>query len=859
MQKISLNKNWEYIESTLQNPLLVNMLQGWKKIDLPHDYSVEKPRTVDAPSGLDEGFMNGAGLYYKKTFVASKKLNGKRVWLEFEGVSGVCEVWVNKKFAAKHTNSYTTFIFEITSLISAGDNEITIHTDNRKKPDSRWYVGCGLYRGVNLYVADKKSVPPYGLKVTTKSVDANGNAVLSIEANVSPKASVNYEIVDDNIILCSVFGTNKVQMQVSGITPWSVENPYLYTVRATYGKDVYEVKTGIRTVTVNSKEGLKINGQSVKLKGGCIHHDLGILGAADYEAAERRRIQKLKQSGFNAVRLAHNPYGPAIFKVCDEEGMLCIEEAFDEWVLGRTSFGLHTTFEDRWERDLADMINRDYNHPSIIMWSTGNEVEERDGSADGFEWSKKLAKKVKSLDLSRPVSATACALFSEYGNAPASGTTGNQALNMAYDAFAEGRDIWGPATEKYFAPLDVAGYNYKVARYAYDGEKYPNRVIYGSESYPRAALSSWIGARDNNNVIGDFVWTAWDYIGEVGVGRYDISEAQRPSDPAWPWLTAYCSDIDLLGEKRPQSYYRDVIWGVAEKPALFCLPPKLTGKHLARLSWCWLPVERNYTFKGEEGAPIEAYVYADCDEVELIQNGKSLSKKPCGLKEEYIAVFSLNYEPGELVAISYKNGKEVARDSLKTSGAVAGVKFDNQTIAQSDGSLCFVTIQAIDNDGNDVYSSSDLIEVEYKGEGKLIATGTANPKPDVRLPFISTNLNMYCGKAMAIVRGGAGDRGGVLTVKLNGNSFETFVVFAPVAPEKNDYVTDSLPSAADLKLGELMANEKALKVLKKHLGQMLENPMIEAMKGMTLSKLLSMGGQGVSEQLKKELNQAMGI
>ena len=859
METYLLNQNWEYVESGLQNPLLVGMLQGWKKTNLPHDYAIEKGRSRNSAAGLDEGFFEGAGLYYRKTFAVREAAAGKRIWLEFEGVFGITEVWVNKKFAAKHINPYTSFTTEITQLLHPGENEITLHCDSRMKPNSRWYVGTGLCREVWLHIGEPVSVKPRGLRCVTKSLE-NGRAVLSVSADLTaPADRIRYELADKSGTV--VAASNSAEFAAENITPWSVENPCLYTLRAIVTAngvtDVTEETIGIRTIHVDSKNGLLLNGSPMKLKGGCIHHDLGLLGAADHLAAERRRIRILKESGFNAVRLAHNPFGPAIFKACDELGMLCIEEAFDEWVLGRTSFGLHITFEDRWERDLEDMILRDFNHPSIIMWSTGNEVEERDGSADGFAWAKKLAEQVKSLDSSRPVSASACALFSEYGARPADGTTGNQALNMAYDGFAEGRDIWGPGTEKYFEPLDVAGYNYKSVRYAYDKEKYPERVVYGSESYPRDVYQTWRNTVENSNVIGDFVWTAWDYLGEAGVGRWEISEAPRPGTPEWPWMTAGCSDIDLIGQKRPQSCYRDVVWGNHAGPHLFCLPPALTGKNIARLSWGWLPVEKNYTYPGQDGAAFEAHIYADADEVELLQNGGSLGKRRC---EKYEAVFTPAYIPGELTAVAYRNGQEIGRDTLVTSGPAVklALKADRPAIASDGRDLCFVTVQAVDAAGNPVYTTKEEIKVEVQG-AQLLALGSADPKPDRTHPFTEGTCPLYGGMALAVIRSAVGGRGCLVNAALNGETTALPIGFTGAEEAASEYVGEPVSSAAlTVSLGELLENEAAREVLRPVLGAMLDTPMLGMMKGMTLGKLLGMGGMTLPPQTQEALDAALG-
>lgn len=857
MEKYLLNQSWEYVESNLQNPLLVGMLQGWKKTNLPHDYSIEKGRDIHSPAGLDEGFFQGAGLYYKKSFVLKEAAAGKRVWLEFEGVFGITEVWVNKKFAAKHTNPYTGFAAEITGLVHEGENEITLHCDSRMKPCSRWYVGTGLCRDVWLHVGERVCITPHGLRCVTKSLEGNC-ALLSLSADITaPVDSILYELVDRNGTVVA-FGEGS-ELIAKNITPWSVETPYLYTLRATVisngVSDVTEETVGIRTIQVNPRQWLLLNGRPIKLKGGCIHHDLGLLGAADHEAAEKRRIRLLKQSGFNAVRLAHNPFGPAVFKACDELGMLCIEEAFDEWVLGRTSFGLHISFEDRWEKDLKDMILRDFNHPSIIMWSTGNEVEERDGSADGYAWAKRLAEKVKALDASRPVSASACALFSEYGQRPADGTTGNQALNMAYDGFAEGRDLWGPATAPYFAPLDVAGYNYKSVRYAHDGKIFPDRVIYGSESYPRDAYQTWRNTEENSHVIGDFVWTAWDYLGEVGVGRWEISDAPRPGNPAWPWMTAGCADIDLIGCKRPQSFYRDMVWGNEKGPRLFCLPPQLTGKHLARLSWGWLPVEENYTFPGQEGQSMEAHVYADAEEVELLQNGVSLGKLPC---QKYEAVFTLSYRPGELTAVAYIQGQEIGRDTLATCGSAVKLSLSSDSAPIADGrDLCFVSIQALDAQGRPVYTECGEVTLSVQG-GTLLALGNADPKPDRAYPFTESTCPLYHGKALAVIRSTLNSLGCLVNAEFHGSTASLPIDFAPIKELQSAYIGEpSVGGAMDLPLGELMANEKALTVLRRVLGPMLDSPMIGAMKGMSLRKLLSMGGQSLPASVEEALNQAV--
>jgi beta-galactosidase len=597
------------------------------------------------------------------------------------------------------------------------------------------------------------------------------------------------------------------------------------------------------------------------MKGGCIHHDLGILGAAAFDAAIRRKIQILLDNGYTALRLAHNPYPPAFFDICDALGMVVVEEAFDEWVLGRTSFGHYTVFESEWENDLAAMIHRDYNHPSIIMWSTGNEVEERDGSADGFAWSRKLAEKVRSLDASRPIAVSACALPAEYGQRPPAGTTGNQGLNMSFDNFESGVDLWGDTTAPFFEPVDVAGYNYKTMRYAHDGKKFPKRVIYGSESYPIQMYDNWQNTLANDHVIGDFVWTAWDYLGESGGGRFAVGEMRIPPSPEWPWLTANQADIDLTGKKRPQSYYRDVVWQRHNQPRLFVLPPHLTGKPISRMSWTWLPVEQNYTYPGCEGQAIEVHVYAYADEVELFQNGASNGRKALNHGNQYIAVFTVRYEPGVLEVIAYKDGKECGRDKLATGGPAVtlALKPDRNRINAHSADLCLVEIAALDENGAAVYTESGAVTVELQGGGTLLALGTADPMPDSALPFRGNSAPLYHGRALAVIRGEEGAKGCLLTAKLeNGAQAEIAIGFTPVTPPDETLIHEIKPGPLDSPLSELLANEKASALLQAELPDLMNNPMLGHIKSMSLRKLSTMGGgmlpQNVLASLEQKLN-----
>ena len=863
MKKILLDKNWEFLESDLVNKLMLNVMGGWKKIRLPHDYGVEKERSPNTQSGVNEGYTQAAGLYYRKEFTVSANAAGKRFWLEFEAVAGLTQVWVNGELAAKNHNPFCGFWADVSRHIKPGStNEIRVFTDNRHKPNCRWYTGTGIYGHVWLHVGEAVALKPNAARIVTKNLSGN-KALVAIAAGVVNESGSEQTVqltcrildTENKEIACNtrqvvIDGKEKTvgaELELSGITPWSFDTPYLYTVRIEIKTnngitDTAECRTGLRMITVDAENGFTLNGTSVKLRGGCIHHDLGMLGAAGHDSAIRRKIRLLKESGYNALRFAHNPYLPGYFDACDELGIVVIAEAFDEWVLARSSFGISQYFEAEWEAVLESMISREYNHPSIIVWSTGNEVEERDGSADGYAWSARLADKVRGLDASRPVSVTACSLPEEYGKRPANGATGNQALNMAYDNFESGVDLWGDKTAAFFAPVDVAGYNYKSVRYAHDGKKFPKRVIYGSESYPRGAYASWQATLENKHVIGDFVWTAMDYLGEQGLGRFSIGEGMFPPSPAWPWLTAHSGDLDLAGDKRPQSYYRDALWRRNSAPRLFVLPPELTGKPLLRMSWTWDPVERNYTFPNGEGQPIEAHIYTCADEVELLQNGKSLGRKK---SEEYKAVFVMRYEPGELTAVAYQNGSETGRDVLRTAGRTARIELTAERNAiQGDGAdLCFVTLRALDENGEPVFLENGEVSVTLQGGGALAALGSADPKPDRLKPFGETSCPMYQGAALAVIRSEEGVKGCLFTAAMNGLSASLGIGFTPVEAPPEDIVAEIKSGGPlDLPLGDLLRDEKNAAVLKQYLPELMGNPMLNHMQSMSLKKLAGSAG-----------------
>lgn len=866
MKKIKLDSNWEFFESDLIHPTQKAFQRTGKKVNLPHDYGLMKDRKVDNPTERNEGFTSGAALYYKKQFVVKPSGKNQSFILEFEGIMGIAHIWVNNQLVAKHVNGYTSFYTDITKEILVGEeNQILVFVENRNKPNSRWYTGVGIYRHVWLHVGEKIHITPWMLHAETKKAEGD-EAYISIRSTVSnmsgkaEQGTVQYEILDmeqkvvyshaeDCEFKC---GSSQISHEalLRPFIYWNLNNPYLYTIRVGISSksqniDFMEAATGIRTIRFDSKDGFSLNGESMKLKGGCVHHDHGILGAASYDDAELRKVKLLKESGFNAIRLAHNPYSPAFLDICDRLGMLVIEEAFDAWVLGKKSFDYNIFFEKYWEEDILSMINRDFNHPSIIMWSTGNEVEERDGSANGYEWSRRLAEKVKSLDSGRAVTASACSILAENESAQVVGND-NLELNMLESSVDPDNDIWGEATEPFLEPLDAAGYNYKVGRYSYDANRFPNRVIYGSETFPSTLFENWDETLKNPNVIGDFVWTAIDYLGEAGVG-YIISANASASD-GLP-LTAFTGDIDICGNKRPQSYYRDAVWGNRNNPYITVLPPSLYLENITYTKWGWRPVEHNYTFQGQEGQKTSVEIYSNADEVELFVNAVSQGKKSAGYKAKFKTEFEIVYQPGMIEAVAYKDGMEIGRDSLETADGATGLilEADKNVIKANGEDLCYIKITAVDEKGREIFDEKRKVTVSVEGCGELIALGNGNPMP--KKLYNNNEKDLYQGKALAVIRSTLEYGKCTFNVSLEGCDMQSITIDClENHVDDSEFVQQNLvkeeqTSYWDQSLEALIANEKTNSIIEKYFVGIKDSPMFSEAKSMSLNQLKQYTGE----------------
>ncbi|MDD4773139.1 MAG: glycoside hydrolase family 2 TIM barrel-domain containing protein [Eubacteriales bacterium] len=706
-------------------------------VTLPHDFSILQPIEKGCPSRRDGGYFPGGHGIYIKSFEISDGEMEKDCYIEFEGIYMNAEVWLNGNLLGRHPYGYTSFYYKLNPYLRPGKNELKVTADNTSLPNSRWYSGSGIYRPVWLYTANRMHIAPRSIAVKT---DTGGRVEVSCEIEGdSAGTDVRYSIFDDrgNTVASATGSATEAELNVRSPRLWNDLDPYLYTLRTELLRggeviDSTDTSIGIRTVEVDAVNGLRINGKPVKLKGGCVHHDNGILGAASYPRSEERKVELLKASGYNAVRCAHNPPSPSFLDACDRLGMYVIDEAFDAWRQPKMPYDYHLFFDDWWERDIASMVKRDRCHPSVIIWSIGNEVAEQYGTSGCYETARKLSAMVRSIDATRPVT---------------------QAINGV-----------GRNTDGTFETLDIAGYNYDYHKYEEDHALFPDRVMVGSETVPKLAYENWSVVASLPYVVGDFVWTSIDYLGEAGIGRTYYAEEYEIHNRLYdfPWNKANCGDIDVCGFKRPQSYYRDIMWGVRDKPYIAVRRPVDDDKLKTECTtfWGWNDNLPSWDFTGYEGRTMLVDVYAPGENVRLFLNGRLVGEKPLYNNDDrsvyfnhgetrvmprYAALFEVPYEPGELVAIGDNGGSF----SVKTSGKPAAVTLtpDRETIG-ADGDLCYVTVEVTDFNRNPCRSAADMIYFSVDN-GRLLALGTSNPKDTE--PYTGNAHSVYDGRLMAVV------------------------------------------------------------------------------------------------------------
>jgi beta-galactosidase len=531
---------------------------------------------------------------------------------------------------------------------------------------------------------------------------------------------------------------------------WSLDSTNLYELVS----EVYcdngltdRVKNsfGVRTIHFDAQNGFQLNGETINLKGACVHHDNGPLGAKAYDRAEERRVEKLIENGYNAVRCSHNPPSQAFLDACDNLGLLVIDEAFDCWIWGKNPQDYHLYFEEWWKKDIDAMVKRDVNHPSIIMWSIGNEIP---GMVDDsiVNIAHQLSEYVKSIDSTRPV------------------TAGVQDLSTKKDPF--------------FSALDVQGYNYPFRvdddLYLDDHKRLPSRIMYCSESYPIDAFKHWMAVEDYPWVIGDFVWTGIDNIGEASIGWLGY-----PQGDYYPWNLAHCGDLDICLWKRPQSYYRDVLWKNGKQLYIFVKPPipsfeEYNPKLAPWSRWNWQDVVADWNWDGYEGKPMMVEVYSAFDSVELFLNEKLIGVKSTNCDNEFIARWEVPYAQGSLIAIGFKDGKRIEHAKLNTSASLSKInlKPDRTEVRANGQDLCYVEVELSDSKNIINPKAENLIKFEVSGPATIVGVGNSNPKS--LESYTQPQRSAWRGRCLVILK--STRDGGVISLKVTSQGLETSTI-----------------------------------------------------------------------------------
>lgn len=683
MKKTNLNLDWLFMNGEKSN--IPMMPQQTKKVNLPHDFMVETDVTPDAPGKAESGFYKGSAGTYLKTITLTEEEKTDTMLLHFEGCFGKTRVLINGNPAGSHVYGYTPFTIDIRKFLQIGDNEIQVivHTDD--EPNGRWYSGAGMYRGVNLLSAPAFHIAHDGIFVYTDHI-TNGDAFCKAEITVVndlAKATGDAEGFlkltvskkDTKEVVATRYQKIRLTAGTSQVVPqafvienaelWDTENPYLYEVKAqlsltstgnvhmsldnrqdlmaqTDYEDEITTRFGVRTITADAKNGLLLNGKSIKLKGGCIHHDNGILGAASFYDAEYRKVKLHKDNGYNALRLAHNPQSEQILDICDELGMIVFDEAFDVWNLPKNSFDFSHQFAEDGIKEIEAMVRRDRNHPSIFFWSIGNELTEQGGMAAGYEVSAMLAKTVRNMDSTRLVSGALCSFFKGLDNEDNAAfwqtfrkemPQGGSVINMDN---SYGKKIWMEYTAPFVKDWDVVGYNYLNYHYETSHELFPDRVILCTESKPGQFEDYWSDVERLPYVIGDFLWTSMDYIGEAGIGKsIYCSEEEVPqmsqmlNYAGYPWRLAQAGDFDLCGNVRAQGRYHQIIWG-ANDTYIFAKDPKNNGKIALIGRYGWAEGGNHWSWNCENRTVVSVDVYSRAEEVELLLMVSLLAKNQRG-------------------------------------------------------------------------------------------------------------------------------------------------------------------------------------------------------------------------------------
>ena len=770
-----------------------SLLTGWtcrhlgdtapgKTVTLPHDAMLAEPRTALSAGGTNTGWYEGYDYEYRRTLTVPENELADTHILEFEGVYHNAEVWLNGQKAAFRPYGYTNFYVDCAPYLHAGENELRVIARNADQPNSRWYSGAGIYRPVQLWTARGAHITLNGVKIRTLSLDP---AVVEVRVKTTAPGTVRLTVDDLPAVQQESDGEAVFTLTLDNARLWTPETPNLYTCRVNFADDVVTETFGVRKVEWGT-DGFLLNGKRYIIQGACIHHDNGLLGAVCDPDAVARKVRLLKENGYNAIRSAHNPCSKALLAECDRQGMLVMDEYIDHWYIHKTEHDYVDYFNEWWRQDLTDMVEKDYNHPCVVLYSTGNEVSET-AQKRGIALTKEMTDFLHGLDDSRPVTCGVNIFFNFLSSigfgvysdekakkeaeraekakqrgekAAKKKAVGSQFFNnlagllgdefMKRGATLHGCDV---KTRDAFANMDIAGYNYGIYRYKHDLKKYPQRLILGSETFCNDAYKFRELAKQEPRLVGDFVWAGMDYLGEVMVGSWEYADYAETFDGGPGWVSAGSGRIDLTGKPLGEALYTRVALEADNGPYIAVCPVNHTGDRHSPSAWKMTNAMPSWSWTGCEERKANVEVYARAARVELVLNGHTVGSKT--LKNDCLARFSIPYESGTLEAVSYDAADhEMGRCKLQSAGGTTRLTLDAEEPAAKPGHLCYVRLRYTDENGITKPLARGNIQVQVRG-GTLVGLGSACPFN--KHSYLDSETDTYYGEALAIVRMGDGD------------------------------------------------------------------------------------------------------
>lgn len=770
-----------------------SLLTGWtcrhlgdtapgKTVTLPHDAMLAEPRTALSAGGTNTGWYEGYDYEYRRTLTVPENELADTHILEFEGVYHNAEVWLNGQKAAFRPYGYTNFYVDCAPYLHAGENELRVIARNADQPNSRWYSGAGIYRPVQLWTAGGAHIALNGVRIRTLSLDP---AVVEVRVKTTAPGTVRLTVDDLPAVQQESDGEAVFTLTLDNARLWTPETPNLYTCRVSFADDEVTETFGVRKVEWGM-DGFLFNGKRYIIQGACIHHDNGLLGAVCDPDAVARKVRLLKENGYNAIRSAHNPCSKALLAECDRQGMLVMDEYIDHWYIHKTEHDYVDYFNDWWHQDLTDMVEKDYNHPCVVLYSTGNEVSET-AQKRGIALTKEMTDFLHGLDDSRPVTCGVNIFFNFLSSigfgvysdekakkeaeraekakqrgekAAKKKAVGSQFFNnlagllgdefMKRGATLHGCDV---KTRDAFANMDIAGYNYGIYRYKHDLKKYPQRLILGSETFCNDAYKFREMAKSEPRLVGDFVWAGMDYLGEVMVGSWEYADYAETFDGGPGWVSAGSGRIDLTGKPLGEALYTRVALEADNGPYIAVCPVNHTGDRHSPSAWKMTNAMPSWSWTGFEGRKANVEVYARAARVELVLNGHTVGSKT--LKNDCLAKFSIPYESGTLEAVSYDDADhEIGRCKLQSAGGTTRLTLDAEEPTVKPGHLCYIRLRYTDENGITKPLARGSIQVQVRG-GTLVGLGSACPFN--KHSYLGSETDTYYGEALAIVRMGDGE------------------------------------------------------------------------------------------------------